>query len=166
MSDRFLKCFDSTDVDLDGRVHLSETLSFFRQGDAAGVSPFARDSLASMVGRTALWLREGSPSPLERELEAISPAFSVVMFGTNDVGIYGVIDFADYLLLSVDQMLRLGVLPVLTTIPPRNDLSTVNADVPTPPMRIMLSLLNLLERFKRPAKSYPAKKRKGLAKML
>jgi len=99
-------------------------------GDAAGSSSYARDSLASAVGRTAQWALDSDPAPISQEIAAISPTFALTMFGTNDVGIFSLVDYADHLLNLIDAILAQGVLPVLSTIPPRDDSEMINIEVP------------------------------------
>lgn len=129
VSDHFMKCFDFDHVDLAGQSEWSSTLAHFRDGDASGTSPFARDSLAAKVGGTARWSLESTPSLLSQELTAISPAFAFIMFGTNDVGIFDVFDFSDDMLGLIDATLSQSVLPIMSTIPPRDDSELANESV-------------------------------------
>ncbi len=80
-----LHCFATDDVDLGVHVELTETLELFRAGDAAGTSPFDRESLATEAGRSASWVIAGEPSPLQLEIDAVSPSLAFVHFGTNDM---------------------------------------------------------------------------------
>lgn len=129
VSDQFLTCFEGAAADLAGRP-LQAAVDRFAAGDAAGRSPFGRESLAAGVGWHAGRALEGSPSPLEAEVAAIDPAFAVVMFGSNDIGIVTFEQFANNLLDVADGLLDAGVVPIVTTFPPRGDDPAVNAEVP------------------------------------
>lgn len=130
VSTGFLHCFAGANVDLDGRDELTPTLEHFVGGDAGGTTPFDRESLAAGVGWSAFAALEGSPSPLDRELDAIDPSFAIVMYGTNDVGWRHPVDFGADLLEIVDVMLDRGVIPLLSSIPPRDDDADADAKVP------------------------------------
>jgi len=129
----FLACLDPAsraDVNLGGRSDLAEAAAYFRTVKAtASESSYARDSLAVEVGQNAEWATTGSPSPLEREVAAVRPGVALVMFGSNDVGCYGC-GLADAEMASiyfgnmrriVDGLLARGVVPVVSSMPPRSD---------------------------------------------
>src|SRR5439155_11535555 len=68
-------------------------------------------------------------SPLACELHVLRPSIALIMFGTNDMS-------HDDLPLFVQQMTRIvrtcvamGVIPVISTIPPRADSTTMDARV-------------------------------------
>lgn len=131
VSDGFLHCFAGAGkVDLDGRTALAATLEQFRAGDAAGTSPFSRVSFAATIGWPAFRAVEGKPSPIDRELAALSPAFAVVMFGTNDIGYMNIHRFGENMWDIADQLAARGVIPILSTIPPRADSASADAMVP------------------------------------
>ncbi len=131
----FLGCFQGSAVDLGGRTALEASIDLFRGGDAGGTSPFARRSHAAVSGRSAVFAITGSPSPLSMEVGEISPRYAVVMFGTNDVqlsaspGAYAQ-SYASNMLTIVDELLAGGTVPILSTIPPRDDMPTLDAWVP------------------------------------
>jgi hypothetical protein len=127
----FFHCFAGNDVKLGEHEALGATLEFFRKtkADDTKVS-FDRTSLAAAVGWGAFKTVEGSPTPIQQEVAAISPAFAVVLLGTNDTYEQGVVGFDRNLLKVVDQLLSLGVVPLMTTIPPRADKAEANALVP------------------------------------
>ncbi len=126
----FLRCFDGGTIDLDGRAALDATLAHFRAGDAAGVSPFLRDSVADRSGWSARGPLGGEPSYLDQELAAIAPRYASLMFGTNDVGFRGHDLFGSDLWAIVDALIARGVIPVMSTIPPRDDDASADARVP------------------------------------
>jgi len=128
----FLGCFDPASgarVNVGGRAELARAIDFYLSVPAGSVSSFARDSLAVEVGRNAAWAAGGSPSPVEREVEATRPAAAVVMFGSNDVQCYGC-GLPDWEMASIyfgnmrriaDLLLAKGVVPILSSAPPRTD---------------------------------------------
>ncbi len=131
VSTSFLDCFDGTRFDLDGRTALEETRAIFAAADTGGgVSPFSRTSLCATVGWSASAALAGTPRPLDLELDAIMPRYASVMFGTNDVGFRTPFAFAENMLDITDALLDRGVIPVLSSIPPRDDDPAADASVP------------------------------------
>jgi len=128
----FLACFDpgsGAAVDLGGRG-LRAAVDYFGEARlAGGESSFTRDSLATEVSRNAEWAATGSPSPLAREVEALRPGLALVMFGSNDIQCFGC-GLSDAEMASIyfgnmrriaDELLARGVVPVLSSMPPRSD---------------------------------------------
>ncbi len=131
VSTSFLHCFASAGAtDLAGRSELEETLAAFRAGDAAGTTPYDRTSAAAGIGWNAGTVLDGAPSPLASEIAAIAPRFAVVMYGTNDVGFENPAWYGENLAAVLDQLIAAGVVPVLSSIPPRDDDAAVDALVP------------------------------------
>ncbi len=64
------------------------------------------------------WCR-AEESPLACELRVANPAFAVIMFGTNDVNTTDLSSFDFYLRTVISQTLDAGVIPLLSTFPPR-----------------------------------------------
>lgn len=58
-------------------------------------------------------------APLVCEYRLIRPAFALIMFGTNDVGYVPAVDYQRNLERIVQISTEMGVVPVLSTIPPR-----------------------------------------------
>lgn len=129
VSTNYLRCFGGERFDLDGRP-LEETRAFYDGGDASGDDPFRRESGAATVGWHAGRALAGSPSPLDAELATLRPAVATVMFGTNDIGITGLEGFAENLYDVVDTVLASGAIPIVSTIPARQDSASANAEVP------------------------------------
>ncbi len=135
----FLSCVDppspgapgGLDLARDGLDSLAPTVAFFREQAIAGASPFRRASAATRVGVSAGWALAGAPSPLEMELRAARPQLAFVLYGTNDVGLGRAsapsapadqaARYERELRAIVDKLLSRGVIPVLTTPPPRED---------------------------------------------
>jgi len=129
VSTSFMHCFAGSAVDLDGR-DLAATHTHFLGGVAGTTTPYDRDSQAAEVGRTASWIVSGDPSPLSTEIAAISPRYALVMVGTNDVGFVNTLTYAERYLDLVDGLLDRGVVPTLSSIPPRDDSVDADARVP------------------------------------
>ena len=127
VSTRFLHCFADGQADLGEHGALQGVLDAYASAEVLGTTPFDRISAAVEGGRTASWAMTGSPSPLDLEVSAVNPAVAVVMFGTNDIGWFGD-DHAQTLRWYhepmfdlVDRLIAAGVVPILSTIPPRDD---------------------------------------------
>jgi hypothetical protein len=108
-----------------------------RSQECRPVNSFSRDSAAALLRTTSSWAlgpggaedracRSGE-SPLACEIRLDRPAFAVILTGTNDitvgVGLGGdpIPDFLANMRAIVRASRRLGVVPVLNTIPPRTD---------------------------------------------
>ncbi len=118
----YVTCFGGSSVMLDGR-DLAATVEDFR-------AAFGRTSVAAVVGWSAFQVLAGSPSPLEQEVAAIHPAFATVMFGTNDIGYARIDRYAQNLADITDTLLAQGIIPILSTIPPRDDNAAADLEVP------------------------------------
>lgn len=129
-STSFLHCFAGSNVQLDGRDVLRGTIDHFLAGDASGTDPFTRDSLCATPGWHAGRALEGDPAPVDQELDAIVPRFAVVMYGTNDVGIVTVERYGQNMLDLVDALADRGVIPLMTSVMPRDDDPIADARVP------------------------------------
>ena len=127
----FLTCLSGGDVKLGAHAELEATRKFFdaRKVDALH-SSFDRISLSAAIGWLAGNALAGSVSPLVREISAVKPAFAVVMLGTNDNRVNGFEVFVKNLTELIDRTLSLGVVPLLSTLPPRDDSPSAAARVP------------------------------------
>ncbi|MEO7732614.1 MAG: acyltransferase family protein [Kofleriaceae bacterium] len=126
----FLACFDPPPA-LGSHTELAATLSYFRAGDAAGTTPYARTSLAATGGWTTADVLAGAPSPLDRELVAIAPRYGVMLLGTNDVRYGRTVDaFGADLWTLVDHQIAGGTIPVLSTLPAMHGDPDSNARIP------------------------------------
>lgn len=130
VSGNFLYCFSGDHVDLGAHAALEKTLLHFHAGANAGFDPFARRTRAAGVGWSAWQALDGNPAPMDAELAAVDARFAVVMFGTNDIEMGEPARFSHELSQIVDRLLRRGVIPILSTIPPRGDQRAKNALVP------------------------------------
>lgn len=127
----FMRCLARPDeVSFGEHAELAETAAFFRGGNAGGIDPYRRDSRAAKVGWSAHNALKGSPSPLMREVWAASPRFALVMFGTNDIEMNRPEVFADRMRAIVDVLTARGVIPILSTVIPRNSDAEADRLVP------------------------------------
>ncbi|MBA2543113.1 MAG: SGNH/GDSL hydrolase family protein, partial [Deltaproteobacteria bacterium] len=131
VSPEFLYCFDGS-FDLGAHDELAPTLSYFKTGDAAGTTPFSRDSLAARGGTTAADALAGDPCTLESELAEVDPRIAVVMFGTNEVRFGWTLDAAGTKLWAlIDQTITRGTIPILSTIPGTVGFAEGDAQIPS-----------------------------------
>lgn len=115
----FLRCFARPEVELAGRDHLAETIRFFNE--APHVNPFQRRSESATVGwhaGRAIW---GRPPPAVREVRDLQARFAVVMYGTNDMELGRPVQYARLMSQLIRMLTVRGVIPVLSTILPRDD---------------------------------------------
>ena len=131
-----LYCFAEDPVELGAYTELQDTLDFFLGGDAAGSTPFDRDTIAARSGHTAMWVVDGDPSPLNQELAAIQGRFAIIHYGTNDMGmgttyLSAMWAFHEAMMTMIDDLSRAGVGPVLTGISHRGDRASANEWVET-----------------------------------
>ncbi len=110
-------------VNLGAYASLGPTVAWFRSATVAGgTNPFNRASACATAGwTTADALAGGDDAPLLRELRAIRPLWAIIMYGTNDVDRVPTATYAANLARIVDLTLAHGTVPVLSTIPDRND---------------------------------------------
>jgi lysophospholipase L1-like esterase len=127
----FLNCFAGKDVSLGEHGSLEATRAFFggRKVDGAHVS-FDRTSTSATIGWLAGQPLQGAPSHLAGEVAAVKPAFAVIMLGTNDDRAGGYEAFVKNLHAVVDTTLALGVVPLVSTLPPRDDDPHAGARIP------------------------------------
>lgn len=108
--------------------HLQSVIDLF--GAAAmgdGINPFTRVSLAAGVGWTAPALLDPEfadptvcqpgESPLRCEYRLTRPIIALIMVGTNDVPRFDASIYEGNLQEIVDTSLKMGVIPVISTIP-------------------------------------------------
>lgn len=136
-STRFLHCFADGEAELGSHGALQPTLDAYASATVEGTTSFDRVSASVESGRTASWAMNGDPSPLEQELTALDPALAVVMFGTNDIGwfspdhLHTLSWYHGHMFDLVDTLIGAGVVPILSTLPPRDDNAALDAWIPT-----------------------------------
>jgi GDSL-like Lipase/Acylhydrolase family len=118
----YFTCLEGKSVDYGAYAALKPTVDFFGSTKIDGQKgSFARVTLAAGVGWGTRKLITGAPSPVAEELAAIKPGFAIVMLGTNDTNEPGIGPFAKSIADVVDALEAAGVVPILSTIPPRRD---------------------------------------------
>lgn len=128
-STSFLDCFAGSRVDLAGRAELMATIAHFGAGRVGSENPFSRVSLAATVGWSAS-AALAPPAPIDAEIAAAHPGYASLMFGTNDVGFRSPDSYASDMLTLADRLIAAGAIPVLSSIPPRDDSASADARVP------------------------------------
>lgn len=114
------------DLELGASTRVMPTIEHFRLGDAAGTTPFDRPTIAAEVGKTASWVIDGSPSPLDQEIAALNPRFAFVNYGTNEMQMASTYaralpGFYESLSQVLDQLEGAGIVPIVTGLNPRGD---------------------------------------------
>ena len=114
-----------------GHEDLAEAIFHFRSAKIGQTSPFDRASTCTRVGAAVTFPFDGDPpTPFEQEFTALHPQFASTMYGTNDIGAGGsprasldakLRPYQKGLVALVDTMLERGIVPWLSTIPPRVD---------------------------------------------
>lgn len=127
----FMQCFSNDDeVMLDGRAELRPLIETIRGARARGTDSFRRQSRAAGVGWSVYRVLSGSSSAIAEEVRAMQPRFALVMFGGNDVETGSLRRYESRMEELVSRLERWGVIPILSTIPPRNDDPEADAQVP------------------------------------
>ncbi len=120
--------------DLGAYTYLQPVIDYYSRSLARTHNSFANESLAAQIGwmtNTLLLPQNANPdvcqygeTPLECEYRRVKPAVALIMLGTNDVEHMGADLYRVYLGQIVEISLQHGVIPVLTTIPPRPGFET------------------------------------------
>jgi hypothetical protein len=109
---------------------LQGAINFFSGPNGRGANPFAAASVAARNG----WSTESvlSPgladpnvcrpgeTPLECEYRLVRPSVALIMFGTNDSGGMPSATFSANMSRIVQISIDMGVIPVLSTVPPKH----------------------------------------------
>lgn len=114
---------------LDRFDYLQAAIDYFSQTPASDVDSFGHTSVAAQVGWSTVTVLDPAyadpdvclpgESPLLCEYRRVQPAIALIMFGTNDVGIMTAATYRAHLEKIVALSVDAGVLPVISTIPPR-----------------------------------------------
>lgn len=109
--------------------YLQTTIGFFATPTATGANSFAGVSVAANNGWTTNTVLnqafanpehcETNESPLQCEYRINRPAVALIMFGSNDVVVVPAEDYARNLRTISELSIAQGIIPVLSTIPPR-----------------------------------------------
>lgn len=136
VSHNTLHCFVDDPIELGEHEGLQPALDHFLMGDAAGTTPFDRESVAARVGHHAGWAVGGDPSPVDIEAELLTPSLALVHFGANDMGwgaTYGdaLLGFHANMMLLLDGLIDRGIVPIVFGVTRRGDYSSAQAWVGT-----------------------------------
>lgn len=117
------------DYNLGAYGHLQAVIDFFGSATARDGNSFANNSLAAENGWTAADLLDpnrahptlcrSGETPLACEYRIVRPSVALIMVGTNDVVRFADADYEANLRRVLDITIQNGVVPVLSTIPPR-----------------------------------------------
>jgi lysophospholipase L1-like esterase len=139
-SNGFLTCFDgggdgipnysgngNMGIYLGERAYLAPAVVYFRANLVAGTTLFGRTSIAAQSGADASFPL--GASRLQQEVDAVHPQYAVVMYGSNDVArpdgqgnlATNIVPYEANMRALVDALIARGVIPILSTIPPRQD---------------------------------------------
>lgn len=115
--------------ELGGFAYLRPTIDFFTRTIARDHNSFANTSLAANNGWTTTTVLSASAAnpqnclpgeaPLVCEYRIVRPAVALIMLGTNDVTLLTPEEYAGNLRTILQLTTAAGVIPVLSTIPPR-----------------------------------------------
>lgn len=119
----FLRCLGGSGVAWGEHGRLADTLAFFNEDDGrpGWTNPFRRVSLSAKVGWHAGRAIRGRRPALSREVRAVDPQYAVVLYGTNDLGLRRPYRYARNMRQVVHMLEVRGVIPIMTTIMPRDD---------------------------------------------
>ena len=128
VSPNFLTPIGLGQYDLGAYGSLAGVVAYFSQANARTANSFANESLAAGGGWSSyeLLLPERAnkavcvnDAPLVCEYRVVKPALALIMVGTNDSGSGSPDQFAGNLRQIVQTSIDMGVIPVLSTIPPK-----------------------------------------------
>lgn len=128
ISPNFLYDIGIGKVDLLSYGGLGGVIEFYRAGTARNGNSFVTTPIAAGAG----WATEqlltrgysfpevcGDDNPLVCEYRLTKPAVALILIGTNDSGSGTTDQFGANLRLIVETSIQMGVIPVLSTIPPK-----------------------------------------------
>lgn len=133
VSTGYLTCLNNTGLDLMTYTDLADGIAHFANGDAGGDDPFDRVSLAAVGGKTASWAITGSPAPIDQELNAVTPRYATVMYGTNEIGSDSPTEnqqgvraaaYGGNMMTLIERIIAAGAIPIISSIPPRTSIAS------------------------------------------
>lgn len=127
---QFLTQIGSGNYQLGDYGYLADAISFFSGPNGRGANPFLASSLAARNGWGTTSILDPSnadpnvcrpgETPLECEYRLVKPSVALIMVGTNDSGGLDIGTFQANLQIMVETSISMGVIPVLSTIPPKH----------------------------------------------
>lgn len=127
-SPNFLYPIGSGQIEYGQYGYLATVVGYFRAGAVRGANPFNAEPIAAGGGWSTVQLLQpgyshaevcGTDTPLVCEYKLSKPAVALIMIGTNDSGSGSAADFGGNLRQIVQTSIDMGVIPVLSTIPPK-----------------------------------------------
>lgn len=129
VGERFLYPFGDGDYQLGDYGYLQPVIDAFIQTPVGDSNSFNTATVAAKVGWAAynvLSPRSADPyqcnageSPLSCEYRIIQPSIAFIMYGTNDAGYRTEDEYRHDMQEIVDLSMQMGVIPILSTIPPQ-----------------------------------------------
>jgi uncharacterized protein YraI len=129
-SPNFLTPIGQGSYNLGAYGYLGGAIGFFSGPNGRGANPFVASSMAARNGWSTESvlnpanadsnLCQAGETPLECEYRVVKPAVALIMFGTNDSGGMPSATFQANLQAIVQISINRGVIPVLSTIPPKH----------------------------------------------
>lgn len=127
----YLMPFGEGNYNLRNYAYFQEVVNYYLGSVARQTNSFANDSLAAKGGWTTRdvlnpALAEQPPcnageTPLVCEYRTVRPAVAIIMLGTNDLGLE-TSEYSANLQQIVQITIDMGIVPILSTIPPRDGL--------------------------------------------
>lgn len=112
----------------ENQAYLEPLIAYYRAGVAQSTNPFMHRSLAAHVGWAAWGALDptltseiacGADNPLVCEYRLTRPSIALIMYGANDVGYRTPYQFRADMTEIIQISMRMGVIPVISTIPPQ-----------------------------------------------
>lgn len=128
ISPNFLAEIGNGNIELGAYGALGSVVSFYRGGSARNGNSFLTTPIAAGAGWATDQLLTpgysfgeicGQETPIACELRVTKPAVALIMIGTNDSGSGDTDRFGANLRTIVETCINAGVIPVLSTIPPK-----------------------------------------------
>lgn len=139
-SPHFLVPIASGVYNLGDQGYLLTAIRFFSGPNGRGANPFGATSMAARNGwgtTSALNPANSDPNlcrpgetPLQCEYRLVKPSVALIMFGTNDSGGLPTSEFRANMRRIVQISIDMGVIPVLSTIPPKDFNPATDGRVP------------------------------------
>lgn len=130
VSAAFLFSIGNGEYDLAEFGYLQPVIDYFSHETALTNNSFANISMAAQVGWSALTpTRQGAgdeiyctevETPLECEYRLVRPSMALIMLGTNDIPGTPIVSFEIGLRAVIEQSIEMGVIPIVSTLPPMN----------------------------------------------
>lgn len=129
-SELFLTPIGQGNYSLGNYGYLQGVISFFSGPNARGANPFSAASIAARnswgadsvlnPGFSDPNICRNGETPLACEYRVTKPSVALIMVGTNDSGGIPAAEFQANLQMIVQTSINMGVIPVLSTIPPKH----------------------------------------------